>query len=103
MSKWTHVFIGPSDDSIEGIETEVTAVAAGSPHRPEQIADQMPRLTRVPGCEQVRYVGSGKGDWWNRTMNPADPLVERFQIRELAAGMIPLLSRETACRSGRLP
>lgn len=102
MSKWTHVFIGPAD-LADDIESEVVSVGRGSLVHPARIQDGMAAFNSKPGCEHVRYVGSGKGDWWDRTMNEDDPLVERFQIRNLTAGMIPMGPLAAAGFPERLP
>lgn len=99
MGKWTHVFIGPSQDGL----FDVAAVAAGSTQSPAKIKEQMPHLVRQPGCEQVCYVGSGRGDWWDRTMNTDDPLATRFAIRRLTGQWLPYVALPPVCFTERLP
>ena len=71
MSKWTHVFRGP------GLEGELVEVSFRGELTPQEVASQEPKVWTDPdGVEHIiEYVGSGKGDYWNRTANPLDPLV----------------------------
>ncbi len=81
MSKWVHVFRGPTEynefDEQDFVEV-VSKSSKISPSEMRAMAELMEPHVDSKGIKhKIEYVGSGRGDWWTRTANPYDPLVNK--------------------------
>lgn len=73
--RWSHVW---RNDSQIGATVTFTAYSSTRPPedaRKMQVSDAL--LVELGIAGHFVYVGSGRGDWWDRTTNSLDPLMER--------------------------